>query len=151
MNCIEFDWESFWVNIIAGFFLLIPSILISIWLIPKLTLRLIKKRNKRYSAIKVGAILQELSEFLMDSPFRDKELNKEHIAIKTKKSVDKNYGFITLFNINVLNQKVFSEITLVIDQFFKNKEINEKYDIVTKEYASEAFPYLATFKNRVSF
>jgi ABC-type transport system involved in cytochrome bd biosynthesis fused ATPase/permease subunit len=72
MNCIVIDWDSFWINIIAGFILLIPSILISIWLIPKFTLRLMKKRNKKYSAIKIGAILQELSEFLIDSPFREK-------------------------------------------------------------------------------
>jgi hypothetical protein len=134
MNCIVIDWDSFWINIIAGFILLIPSILISIWLIPKFTLRLMKKRNKKYSAIKIGAILQELSEFLIDSPFREKELNKEHVAIFTKKSDLRNYRFITLFSINVFNQMVFPKIILVINDFFKNKEIADTYSIIAKEY-----------------
>jgi len=122
------------VNIVAGFILLIPSILISIWLIPKFTFRLIKKRNKKYSAIKIGAILQELSEFLIDSPFKDKELNKETVAIFTKKLDIKNYRYITLLNTNVFNQNVFPKMIIVINDFFKNKELQTTYDIIAKEY-----------------
>jgi hypothetical protein len=134
MNHTVFEWHSFWVNIVAGIILLIPSILISIWLIPKFTLKLIKKRNKKYSAIKIGSILQVLTEFLSDSPFKDKELNKEHITIVIKNLGPKDPRHIILLNTNVFNQIVFPKMTSVITEFFEKKDLNEKYDIITTEY-----------------
>lgn len=132
--CFIFDWNSFWINIIAGFIFFILSILVSIWLIPKFTVRLIKKKNKKYLIVKIGAVLQELCEFLSEAPFRDKELNYEHVHVFTKKRDLKNYRFVALCVINIYNKIVYPRMTLVIYDFYKDKKPGDSYKLISKEY-----------------
>lgn len=138
INCFIFDWNSFWINIVAGFIFFVLSILVSIWLIPKFTVRLIKKKNKKYLITKIGAVLQEFCDFLSDSPFRDKILNNEQIAIFTKKykkgKISKDYKFVALCGINVYDKLVFPRLTLVIYGYYNDKNPNEKYKLITEEY-----------------
>ncbi|EZH75870.1 hypothetical protein ATO12_03510 [Aquimarina atlantica] len=39
------DWESFWINIYAGSIYFILGIFVSLWLIPKFTIKLLKRKN----------------------------------------------------------------------------------------------------------
>ncbi len=130
----SFDWDSFWINIIAGTVFFILSILVSIWLIPKFTVRLIKKKNKKYLIVKIGAVLQELCDFLSEAPFRDKELNYEHISVFTRKRDLRNYRFVALCVINVFNKIVYPKMTLVIYDFYKDKQPNDSYKLISEEY-----------------
>jgi CRISPR/Cas system-associated endonuclease Cas3-HD len=133
INCFIFDWNSFWINIIAGLIFLVLSILVSTWLIPKFTIRLIRKRNKKYSITKISALLQELCEFISESPFRDKDLNSEHISVFTKKKDLKNYRFVAICNINVFNKIVFPQMSIKIYDYYESHETNESYKLITDE------------------
>lgn len=134
IDCLIFDWNSFWINIIAGFIFFILSILVSTWLIPKFTVRLIRKKNKRYSVTKIGAVLQELCEFLSLSPYRDDILYFERISVFTKKKDLNNYRFIALCCINVFNDIVLPKMTIVIYDYYKNRNPNESYKLISDEF-----------------
>lgn len=129
-----FDWNSFWINIIVGAIYFVISILVSIWLIPRFTLRLIRKKNKKYLVGKLSALIQELCEFLIDSPFKERDLNREHLNIFTKKSDLNNYRFVGLSVINVFSKIVYPKIVIVILEFFEKTEPNQAYKILTEEY-----------------
>ena len=138
INNFIFDLNSFWINIIAGLFFFVLSIIVSIWLIPKCTVRLIRKKNETFLATKISAILQELCNFLTEAPFRNKILNYERIAIFTKKyekgKISKNHKFVALCIINVFNKIVFPRMTIVIYEYYKGKNPDEKYKLITEEY-----------------
>jgi hypothetical protein len=129
-----FDWNSFWINIIAGFIFFILSILLSIWLIPKYTVRLIKGKNKKFLINKISAVLQELCEFLSLAPYRDKILNYELIAIYTKKSDIKNFRFVALCCVNVFSRLIYPQLILVIYDFYKGLKPNDSYKLISEEF-----------------
>ena len=137
-NNFIFDWNSFWINIIAGLFFFILSIFVSIWLIPRYTVRLIRKKNQTFLIIKIGAILQELCNFLAEAPYRDTLLNFEQIAIYTHKykkgKISENYRFVALCIINVFKDIVFPRMSVVIYDYYNSKDSNEKYVSITDEY-----------------
>ena len=128
-----FDWNSFWINIIAGLIFFVLSILVSTWLIPKYTVKLIRKKNKKYSITKIGAVLQELCEFLSDSPYRDEILYSQRISVCTRKKDLNNYRFIALCCINVFNDIVFPKMTLVIHNYYEGRNPNESYKLISEE------------------
>jgi len=130
-----FDWNSFWINIIAGLVLFVLSLILSIWLIPRYTIRLLKKRNKKYLINKISALLQEFCEFLMISPYRDKILNLEHISIFTRKSDFKNFRFVALCCINVFNRIIYPQIVIVILEYYRHKNPNESYKLLSEEFS----------------
>ncbi|MFH1119508.1 MAG: hypothetical protein V1775_06760 [Bacteroidota bacterium] len=129
-----FDWNAFWINIIAGFFYFLAGILVSIWLIPKYTLRLINKKNIKYSITKVSAVIQELCDFITESPYRNDLLNAEQITITTRLKDIKNYKVVSLCIINVFNKIVFPKIHLVIYDYYQEKNPNDAYKLVAEEY-----------------
>lgn len=130
----DFDWSSFCIDIAPNLIFFILSILASIWLIPKFTVRLIKNKNKIYLTRKLGAFLQEFCDFILESPFRDKELNYEQISIFTKKKDLTNYRFVGLCGVNVFDKRVYPKIILVIYDFYKNKMPEESYKLISEEY-----------------
>jgi len=129
-----FDWDAFYINILAGLIFFILSILTSIWLIPKFTVRLIKNKNKKYLISKIGTVLQELCDFVSESPFRNKELELEQISVFTKKKDLKNYRFVALCRINVFKKMVYPKMNLVIYDFYNEKNHEESYRLISEEY-----------------
>jgi hypothetical protein len=134
-SIIHFDWNSFWINIYAGLVYFVLGLLFSIWLIPRFTLRLIKRRNKKYLKRKLASIIRELCEFLVCSQFRDKELNQEHISIFTNKKDIKNYAFIGLCPLNVFSPITYPKIKLVIYEYFTKLEPDKAYTELSQEYS----------------
>lgn len=136
INCyFVFDWNSFWINIIAGFIFFVVGIIVSIWLIPKFTIRLIKRKNKSFSIIKISAVIEELCEFLSDSPYQDPILNSERISIYTKKNDLKNSRLVALCGINVFSKVVYPKMLLVIYEFYNSKNPNDSYKLISEEYS----------------
>ena len=133
LNILIFDWNSFWINIIAGLIFFVLGIFVSIWLVPKFTVKLIQTKNKNYSIIKISALLQELCEFLSNSPYRDKELNFEQISVFTRKRNVGNYRFVAICSINVFNKIVFPKMSLTIFNYYKSPSSNESYKLITVE------------------
>jgi hypothetical protein len=131
---MTFDWDSFWVNIISDAAFFVVTIPIVIMFLPDIAIWLLKKRNKRHLTVKFSSILIELCEFITDSPYRDDELNQEHIAITTGKKDLKNFKFVALCNINVFSKVVYPKILLVIHDYHKKLTIEESYKLMTEEY-----------------
>lgn len=131
---LVFDWNSFWINIIAGFIFFVLSVAVSIWLIPKFTVKLIRKKNKKYSITKIGAVLQELCDFLSESPYRDEILFFEQISVCTRKKDLKNYRLVAICGINVFNDIVFPKMAITIYDYYKSKDPNESYKLISDEY-----------------
>lgn len=118
----------------AGLVFFILSIPLAIWIIPEFTVRLIRRKNKKYLRLKLSAILQELCEFITESQYRDNELNREHLAITTKKSDLKNFKFVGLSSINVFNKIVYPKMSLVIYNFHRQITPDESYKHLKEEY-----------------
>jgi hypothetical protein len=131
---MTFDWDSFWVNIISDAAFFVVTIPIVIKFLPDIAIWLLKKRNKRHLTVKFSSILIELCEFITDSPYRDDELNQEHIAITTEKKDLKNFKFVALCNINVFSKVVYPKILLVIHDYHKKLTIEESHKLMTEEY-----------------
>ena len=131
---MTFDWDSFWVNIISDAAFFVVTIPIVIKFLPDIAIWLLKKRNKRHLTVKFSSILIELCEFITDSPYRDDELNQEHIAKTTEKKDLKNFKFVALCNINVFSKVVYPKILLVIHDYHKKLTIEESHKLMTEEY-----------------
>ncbi len=131
---MTFDWNSFWINIISDAFFFLVTIPIVIKYLPDLANRIIKKRNKQNLTVKFSSILIELCEFITDSQYWDKELNKEHIAITTRKKDLKNFKFVSLCNINVFSKLVYPKMLLVINDYHSKLTTEESYKLLTDEF-----------------
>ena len=134
-SILNFDWSPFWINIYAGSIYFILGLFFAIWLIPRFTVRLIKRRNKKYLSRKLASIIRELCEFLVCSQFRDKELNKEHISIFTNKKDIKNYAFVGLCPMNIFSPITYPKIKLVIYEYFTNLDPDKGYTELSQEYS----------------
>ncbi|MDB5272492.1 MAG: hypothetical protein JWO58_859 [Chitinophagaceae bacterium] len=116
----NFDWNSFWMNILVGLIFLMISIPIAIKVIPYYILKLIKARNKKYIVRKLSYLMMEICEYLNESPYEDEELNQEELAISTSKQDLKTYRFINLVDLNVFNQMVRLKIhPVILDHYTK--------------------------------
>jgi hypothetical protein len=145
MTSIEnLDWNAFWINIYAGLVYFFLGVLTSIWLIPRFTLRLIKRKNRKYLKRKLASILRELCEFLICSQFRDKELNQEHLSIFTSKKDIRNYTFIGLCPMNVFSPITYPKIKLVIYEYFNKLDPDTAYKELSLEYSR-----LKTFRGEI--
>ncbi|MFM7856621.1 MAG: hypothetical protein ACKO96_33035 [Flammeovirgaceae bacterium] len=131
---MNFDWDSFLINIISDFVFFLVTIPLVIKYLPDIAIRLLKKRNKRHLATKFSSILIELCEFITDSQYRDNELNKEHLVITTKKKDLKYFKHVALCNINVFSKIVYPKTILVIHDYHKKLTIDESYKLMTEEY-----------------
>jgi hypothetical protein len=126
----NFDWDSFWINIWAGLIYFVLGIFFSIWLIPRFTLRLIRKRNKTFLKRKLASIIRELCEYIFCSPFKDNELNHEIVSIFT----NNRERFVNLCIVNVFNKISYPKMSLVIYEYFKALKPEDSYSELSKEH-----------------
>jgi len=127
------DINAFWVNIIISSFFFLLSIPLAIRLIPYFTIKQLRKRNKKYIVRKVASVIQEICEYLNCLPFKDKALNQDQLSIFTKKKDLKNYRFVGLVNINILNPITFPKIILVISEHFEKLDIENSFKLLKIE------------------
>lgn len=117
----NFDWNSFWMNVIVSTIFLIISIIISIKLIPLFTLKLLKNKRKPFITSKISILLLELCEFFEKSTFKTQEIYFENIFIYSKNNKkNKTLLGLILYNITDIN------ITKIIDkQIIKSVNKND--------------------------
>ncbi|MDK2771119.1 MAG: hypothetical protein KYX68_02645 [Flavobacterium sp.] len=115
---INFEWDSFWMNVLVSFIFLIIGTIISVKLIPYFTLKLIHKKRRKFIFNKVSFLIQEFCDFLEGNPFVKPELKNESLVIYTSKKDLKNHQFIGLIRYNVLEEITLLEINLEIFQSF---------------------------------
>lgn len=130
-----FDWHSFWINVLSGTIFFVLGIVFTIWIVPKLSFKFLRKKDKALIIRKLSSIIQELCELLIDTPFKDKGLNYSQISVFTSKKEIKNYRFVALCPINVFSKLVYAKMTLVIYEYFKKFDPDKAYIELQKEYA----------------
>lgn len=96
------DWNSFWVNIFAGSIYFILGIFCSIWLIPKFTIRLLKRKNIIHFRIKITFIISEICEFLNRMPKEFKNGNDSTTFLVQNSKFSDLDDFVALLNPNIL-------------------------------------------------
>jgi hypothetical protein len=113
--------NSFWINIISNtvFFLLTVPIVIKF--LPELTIRLLRKRNQKNLTIKYSSILLELCDFISYSQYRESEIFKENLEIKTKK----DNRFVAFCAINVFNKDIVRKNKTAINIYHQKLTIDE--------------------------
>lgn len=137
MEDIETFWiinlEAFWINMIAGGIFFLLGLLVSIWLIPHFTIRLIRKRNKNYLKQKVSFAIEELCDFFSSMPhqFTPNQLARPIYSANLK--YPKHNDFITW-----LKPDLFEEIALLamsknILEAIRNMNSKEKHELVENE------------------
>ena len=129
------DWSSFYINILAGAIFFVLGILFSIWLIPRYTLKLIKKKNITYFNKKISFIIFELCEFLNGMPKEFKVNNgSTTFKVKNEKYPDL-YDFVAILNPNVLQPVAPEQLSLNIIKTVNYYTGKTRYEFVCKELA----------------
>ena len=115
----NFDWNSFWINVIVSTMFLILSIIISIKLIPLFTLKLLQKKRKSFITSKISILLLELCEFFEKNTFKTKEMCKENLFIYSlNKKTNKELVGLIVYNITDKDvaRKIDRQITKSVDR-----------------------------------
>lgn len=128
----HFDWDSFLINVLSGLIFFVFSIVVSVWLIPKYTFRLIRRKNQHHLVIKISSVIQELCDFIADSPFRDKSINSNHILITS--SLSPYNKIVAICIINVFDKLMFYKLKLIIYDSYKKKTPDELYRFISSEH-----------------
>jgi hypothetical protein len=128
---MNFNWESFWMNAIVSSIFLLLSIVISIKLIPHFTVKLLKKKRKKYIVTKISYIIQEFCEFIEKSPFKDSEITSEQLSIFTNKKDLKNYRFIGIIDLNIF--KEITHLKVLILESSNNLNPEDRLELVKRE------------------
>ncbi|MFV8374001.1 hypothetical protein ACNQGC_01625 [Flavobacterium sp. GSP11] len=144
---INFDWNSFWMNVlVSGIFLVIAS-----FIIPFLVVKKISHNNKKLIVKKTASVIQEICEFINDMPFicnmsfidnlpsknddvtsiKDKLYNELLIINTTKKSGSIRH--VGISSINVFNQIVVLEIWTVFNKYMRDFDVDTSYKILKEE------------------
>lgn len=127
------DWNSFWVNIWAGSVYFILGILISIWLIPKFTIRLLKRKNINHFRTKITFIISELCYFLNSMP-QEFKMNEDSTTflVKNKKYTDL-FDFVALLKPNIFKPVAPEQLKVNILTTIKDYSGTKRHDFVKRE------------------
>ncbi|WP_044398836.1 hypothetical protein [Lacinutrix sp. Hel_I_90] len=130
---LDFDWKSFWMNSIVSSIFLLLSIVISIKLIPHFTVKLLKKKRKKYIVTKIAYIIQEFCEFIEKSPFKDSEITTEQLSVFTNKEDLKNYRFIGIIGLNIFKEITHIKVKILILESLTKLNPEDRFELVKME------------------
>lgn len=140
----NFDWNGFWLNFLVSSIFFIIGFPVALKLIPNYTVNRLKKKNKNYINRKISSVIQETCDFILSSPFKDKDLNRESLSVFSDPKDLKHHRFIGLSNINIFNPIVFPKIKIVIIESLKKQQPDDALGILEKEKIR-----LSEYRNRV--
>lgn len=129
----NFDWDGFWLNVLVSSIFFIIGIPVALRLIPYYMIKRLKRKNSNYINRKISSVIQETCDFILNTPFKDNDLNKEHISIFTNPKDVKNYHFIGLSNINVYDPIVFHKVIIVVIESLQKREPDSALKILVSE------------------
>src|SRR5690606_13636419 len=108
------DWVSFWTNILAGSVYFIIGVFFSIWLIPKFTIRLLKRKNIIHFRNRITFVISELCEFLNQMPDEFKVNNDStEFLVKNKQHPDL-YDFVAILKPNIFKPTAAEQLQVTI-------------------------------------
>lgn len=127
------DWNSFWINIYAGLVYFVLGILFSIWLIPKFTLRLIQKKNRKYLRKKISFAISELCNFFNRMPPEFK-VNENTCTIHCKNLKYKEHNdFVAILKPNLFEPIAIEETYVRILRSITNSDGIDRYELLRDE------------------
>ena len=127
------DWNSFWINIYAGGIYFILGILFSIWLIPIFTLKLIRRKNRRFLKSKISFAIVSICDFLNKMPpeFR---VNDEvcTIGIQNPKYPDVD-DFVAILKPNLFKPTAVEQLYVNILKSISRSESIDRRELMQDE------------------
>lgn len=127
------DWDSFWINIYAGSIYFVLGILVSIWLIPIFTLRLIKRKNKRFLRTKISYAISTICAFFnhMAPEYR---VNDEICFIKCKNlKYPEINDFVAMLKPNLFKPAAVEQLYVnILKSVTENKSI-DRFELMQDE------------------
>ncbi len=127
------DWNSFWINIYAGSIYFLLGIIVSIWLIPKFTIRLLKRKNIIHFRTKITFIISELCDFLNHMPNEIKVNNDSTTFLVRNKKYPDLFDFVALLKPNVLKPVAPEQLKVNILEKISESSGEERHDFVKGE------------------
>lgn len=127
------DWDSFWNNIYASGVFFLLGIIVSIWLIPYLTIRLLRRKNIIHFRTKTTFIISELCDFLNHMPNEIKVNDESTIFSVRNKKYPNLFDFVALLKPNVLKPIACELLRQKILTFIKNNKGEQRYNFVYGE------------------
>lgn len=127
------DWDSFWINIYAGSIYFILGILVSLWLIPRLTVRQLKRKNIIHFRTKITFIIAELCEFLNKMP-KEFKVNEDSATFLVKNKIYPDlFDFVALLKPNVLKPVAPEQLKVNILSTITKYSGEKRHDFVFNE------------------
>jgi len=127
------DWDSFWINIYAGGIYFILGILFSIWLIPIFTLKLIKRKSRKFFRYKIAFLIGEVCNFFNKMPHEFKANEEMTTFYVTNKKFPDLKDFVGILKPNLFKPAAYEKTIVKISQCIVNFKGQERYDLVKSE------------------
>lgn len=130
----ELNRDAFWVNIAVGLIFFLLSVATSVWLVPAFTIRLIRKRNRKFYKQKVSFTIQELCDFFnrMPSSFRPAQRRVTIISATDDKYPDVKQ-FVAHLEPDLLRPVALEELIVNLLTTIRNADSGERYDLLRSE------------------
>lgn len=127
------DWDSFWINIYAGSIYFILGLFVSIWLIPRLTVRLLKRKNIIHFRTKITFVISELCEFLNNMP-QEFKVNQESTTFQVRNNkFPYLFDFVALLSPNILKPVAPEQLKVKILGTITKHSGEKRHDFVFQE------------------
>ncbi|MBR8536421.1 hypothetical protein KDU71_12685 [Carboxylicivirga sediminis] len=126
------DWCSFWNSQLTSLPLFLLGLILSIWLIPKITISKIKVDNKEYSKRKINFVITSLCE-VINRITREYEIQGIGISICSKTSDKEVKKFVAILQPNILVSPTKELFDVNFLTKLQNSEPEDKYVRLTKE------------------
>jgi hypothetical protein len=125
---LTFDWAGFWTNILAEIIFFMLGILVSILVIPRLTIRYITRRGRKFLKKKISFIIHDLCEFITEMPIEFRTTD-DTVAIFWEGRVQ----FVTLLRPNLF-KKVSKELLInTLLKSFNGRQPDDSFRILMNE------------------
>ena len=127
------DWSSFWINIYAGSIYFFLGIIVSIWLVPKFTVRLLKRKNIIHFRSKITFIISELCDFLNHMPKEIKVNEDSTTFLVRNKEYPDLFDFIAILKPNIFKPVAPEQLKVNILKSITTKSGEERHYFVKGE------------------
>jgi hypothetical protein len=127
------DWNAFWTNIYAGLIYFALGILVSVWLIPKYTLRLIRTRNRKYLKQKISFAISELCDFFNKMPSEFKVNDNTSVIYCTNLKYREHADFVAILKPNLFEPMAIDKTYVRILESAVNGQSTDRYELMNDE------------------
>jgi hypothetical protein len=128
-----FDWKSFWINVISGGIFFILSTLVAIWIIPRITIKLINKQRESNFQFRITFLIEAICNYFNDMPDEFK-VNDLHSTFYGKYIKNSKSPTIVGLNPNLFIPRAFEDTMSLMTKVISNYLPEQKHELILKEY-----------------